>query len=281
MNGLDQFYTGRDVAESCFLTAKHVMEQAGVAAPFLIEPSAGDGAFFDLMPPDRRVGIDLAPRRDNVISGDFLAWRPEMDAPPSQRMTLGNPPFGKRGALAIQFFNHAATLSDTIGFILPVSFRKFGAQHALASDMRLVVQEPLGRDSFHTLCGKPYSVNTEFQVWTRLDVPLEDRRRRARPKTTHKDFALRQYNNTEAALKVFRERFALAVPCQGWQNYERREVDAKRCEKNKQWMLFDAPPPIINRINNFDFRELAYNCSTSVPGFRMGDFVEAYSNVYG
>jgi len=284
MSRLDQFYTDRSVAAQCFRSMRGFLARAAVDA-YYIEPSAGDGAFVELLPPNRVAAVDLAPRRYGVEAGDFLFWEPGGAVgrvPPEQRVTLGNPPFGKRGALAVNFFNHAATLSDTIGFIAPVIFRKHFIHKQLADDMRLVVQDELPDRSFRLPNGRPRHVNAEFQIWTRLPTAVGvDYRRRSPPPTKHKDFILRQYNNTKEALKVFGERFDLAVPCQGWQDYTRRESAADRCEKNKQWMLFTAAAAVIERIAAFDFARLARSCATSVPGFRMGDFVEAYSERYG
>lgn len=284
MGRLDQFYTDRSIAAQCSASMRGFLLKAAVDA-YYIEPSAGDGAFVELLPADRVAAVDLAPRHYVVEAGDFLSWEPSGAVgrvPPQQRVTLGNPPFGKRGASAVDFFNHAAALSDTIGFIVPVIFRKHFIHKQLVGDMRLVAQDELPDRSFRLPNGRPYHVNTEFQIWTRLPTAVGvDYRRRTPPPTKHKDFILRQYNNTKEALKVFGERFDLAVPCQGWQDYSRRESAADRCEKNKQWMLFTAAAAVIERIAAFDFARLAHRCATSVPGFRMGDFVEAYSERYG
>ncbi|MCE8163746.1 MAG: hypothetical protein I3273_05795 [Candidatus Moeniiplasma glomeromycotorum] len=40
-------------------------------------------------------------------------------------VVLGNPPFGKKGKLALNFVNKAAKYIDTIGFILPLTFRRW------------------------------------------------------------------------------------------------------------------------------------------------------------
>ena len=42
------------------------------------------------------------------------------------------------------------------------------------------------------------------------------------------------------ALKVFQHGFDFAVPRQGYEDYTRREFNARRLEKNKQWALFKA-----------------------------------------
>ena len=39
-------------------------------------------------------------------------------------LIVGNPPYGKNCSTAINFFNHAVTISDFIAFIIPKTFRK-------------------------------------------------------------------------------------------------------------------------------------------------------------
>ena len=110
---LDQFYTERETARRCWLELEQALDELGVKshAPFFVEPSAGDGAFYDLLPPDRRVGFDIEPRHPEVQEKDFLFYFDYR--PPTGRehtVIVGNPPFGDRGRLAVQFFRQAAEL---------------------------------------------------------------------------------------------------------------------------------------------------------------------------
>ena len=57
---LDQFYTARPVAAQCFKALQLAVEPR--AGDFYLEPSAGDGAFYELMPKRRRLGLDLEPK---------------------------------------------------------------------------------------------------------------------------------------------------------------------------------------------------------------------------
>ena len=180
--------------------------------------------------------------------------------------------------LAIAFFNHAAALADLVAFIVPVNFRKFIVHKQLNPSMRFISQLPLPRDAFHLDTGKPYAVNTEFQIWTRLASGHLDMRQYKSLPIRHEDFQIWQYNNTRHALKVFQNTFDFAVPCQGWQDYSRRETDEKRCERNKQWILLKAKnPTVLTRLMEMDYERLAQECATTVPGFRKGDLVKAYT----
>ena len=281
-NSLDQFYTKSEVASACW---KHFTDTLSTLnrSPsdlFFVEPSAGTGAFYKLLPSDRRLGIDLVPRCADVKSQDFFKVT---DLPFSPRDTaiIGNPPFGKRGKLAIAFFNYAACLADIVAFIVPINFRKFTVHKHLDASMRFISKLPLPRDAFHLKTGKSYSVNTEFQIWTRLASAHHDMREYKPLPIRHHDFQIWQYNNTPDALKVFQNPFDFAVPCQGWQDYSRRETDEKQCERNKQWMLLKAQnPTVLARLMKFDYERLAQECATAVPGFRKGDLVKVYTDHY-
>ncbi len=278
-NPLDQFYTKAEVASACWEHFTETLPTLNRSRSdlFFVEPSAGTGAFYRLLPSGKRLGLDLAPKCSDVKSQDFLEVT---DLPFSPRDTaiIGNPPFGKRGKLAIAFFNHAAALADLVAFIVPVNFRKFIVHKQLNASMRFISKLPLPRDAFHLDTGKPYSVNTEFQIWTRLASTHHDMRQYKRLPIYHQDFQIWQYNNTRDALKVFQNAFDFAVPCQGWQDYSRRETDEKRCERNKQWILVKAKNAIVlRRLMEIDYEHLAQECATAVPGFRKGDLVKAYN----
>ena len=225
--------------------------------------------------------MDLAPKCEGVKPQDFFNAT-DFPSAPRDTAIIGNPPFGKRGKLAIAFFNHAARLADIVAFIVPVNFRKFTTHKQLEPSMRFISQLPLPRDAFHLSTGKSYAVNTEFQIWTRLASIHEDMRQYKRLPIDHPDFQMWQYNNTPDALKVFQNSFDFAVPCQGWQDYSRRETDEQQCERNKQWILLKAESPIVlTRLMEIDYERLAQACGTTVPGFRKGDLVKAYTEHYG
>ena len=281
-NSLDQFYTKPEVAAACWKHFTEILSTLNRSPNdlFFLEPAAGTGAFYRLLPSQRRLGIDLAPKCEDVKPQDFFQVT-DLRSTPKETAIIGNPPFGKRGKLAIAFFNHAARLADIIAFIVPINFRKFTTHKQLEPSMRFISQLPLPRDAFHLGTRKSYSVNTEFQVWTRLASTYKDMRQYKRLPIDHPDFQMWQYNNTPDALKVFQNAFDFAVPCQGWQDYSRRETDEKQCEKNKQWILLKAKnSTILSRLMAIDYKHLALECGTAVPGFRKGDLVKAYTERY-
>ena len=282
-NSLDQFYTKPEVAAACWqhFTATLSSVNRSPNDLFFVEPAAGTGAFYKLLPPERRLGIDIAPKCEGVKPQDFFSVTDVLTAPRDTAI-ISNPPFGKRGKLAIAFFNHAARLADIVAFIVPVNFRKFTTHKQLEPSMRFISQLPLPREAFYLHTDKSYAVNTEFQIWTRLASSHPDMRQHNPLPIQHQDFQMWQYNNTREALKVFQSPFDFAVPCQGWQDYSRRETDERQCERSKQWILLKAKnATVLSRLMEINYERLALKCGTAVPGFRKGDLVQAYTEHYG
>lgn len=283
MNTLDQFYTKPQVALECWKALQPVARKlTGEPASRLhfVEPSAGDGVFYNLLPEDRRIGIDIDPKCAGILKRDFIKCRYRPPVEQSRVIVVGNPPFGRRGKLAVEFINKAFTMADTVAFIVPVIFRKYFVHKQIQPDARLVYSKPLDRNAFRTAQKPDYPVNTDFQVWTRLAGGV-NKRLFTSPPIVHPDFIMHQYNNTRDALKVFEQPFDFAVPSQGWQDYTRRETCASDCEKHKQWILFKCRNATVRRrLRNFDFGKLAMDCTTSIPGFRKGDVVREYTVSY-
>lgn len=161
---LDQFYTARPVAKSCLAFLQDTIPST--ATDLYLEPSAGDGAFFELMPPGARVGVDLEPKHPEVARQNFLEeFNPKSGS--FRWITLGNPPFGKNSSLAVQFFNKAAAFSEVIAFVVPLTFRKQSLQKRLNRNFELVAELTLPPCAF-VFEGEPYSVPCCFQVWQKV-----------------------------------------------------------------------------------------------------------------
>lgn len=167
--GLDQFFTRPDIATACYadLLERMRADHAAVAEYRFVEPGAGAGAFYDLLPPERRIGLDILPVRPDLERADFLTW----EAPADHRRyaVVGNPPFGYRAWLALAFMNRAAMFADYVGMILPMAFQSDGKgspKHRV-NGLRLVHFEPLPGDSFTDAEGRPAKINALWQVWQR------------------------------------------------------------------------------------------------------------------
>ncbi len=132
-----------------------------------VEPSAGAGAFYDALPPERRIGVDLIPYRPSYQVADFLSWNTPQDD--LHRAVVGNPPFGHRSWLALAFVNRAATFADYVGMILPMSFQSDGKgspKHRVRG-LRLLHTEYLPEDAFTDVNGQSVKINALWQVWHR------------------------------------------------------------------------------------------------------------------
>ena len=165
---LDQFFTRPDVAEYCLNSLHSWMKKDGADPDgySYIEPAAGGCAFYNLLPPERRIGIDILPLQDDLIEHDFLSWQPTQKG---KYAIIGNPPFGYRAWLALAFINHAASFSDYVGFILPMAFQSDGkgSPKYRVEGLRLVHSEPLSPDSFTDSYGRATKINALWQVWQR------------------------------------------------------------------------------------------------------------------
>ena len=267
----DQFFTRDSVAIHCWEKLLNCL--ALPRDTHFVEPAAGAGAFYSLLPEDRRTGLDLEPRHEGIEEADFMEWLPE---PTDHIVVVGNPPFGRRGRTALEFVNRALTFAETVAMILPMTFTRHEAQKQIPAGVRLAFSEALEPASFLLPDGEPYSVQTVFQIWTWRPSPVDLRLNAPLPKK-HPDFDMWQYNNTLDALRYFNEPFDFAVPCQGWQDYSRRETDAAACEKSKQWMLLRPLTDwAYDLLYNLDYHRIAHEAQTSTPGFRKGTLVQAY-----
>lgn len=279
---LDQFFTTPEVAKECVKSLLNVLPELGYSECSFLEPSAGGGSFLEAARFFEKdvIGYDIDPKREDISYADFL--NDDLLNLPSREdlVIIGNPPFGKRSQLAVDFINRGFKYSDTIAFVLPVQFIKYLTQKRIISGARLVYQELLAPQSF-TYLDKPYSVRCVFQVWTIRDE-MNDLRIRQAPATKHKDFEMFIYNCVPEALYMFDLDWDFAVHRQGWVDFTPIDkTSAGNLSKKKQWMFFKSDnPEILQRLKNIDFNKLGEK-NTSVKGFGKADVVEEYNKLYG
>jgi len=122
-----------------------------------IEPSCGDGAFIRALQatgiPARSIrSVELDPKYEATVHGDFLnvtAQQLETTLwPPAITVTIGNPPFGRNGALARRFLNKAAEFSHWICLVMPRSMRDAHCCGNLNPRLTLIYEEELPVGSF-------------------------------------------------------------------------------------------------------------------------------------
>lgn len=151
---LDKFYTKPEIAQMC----------VDISLPFIggrvvVEPSAGNGSFFDILPKGS-LGYDIAPECKGVEIKDYL----EVEIPEGC-MVIGNPPFGNRCGLAKEFIKNSLK-AHIVAFILPSTFRKETMQKVFPEDWNLIMDVELPLNSF-TKDGEDFNIPCVFQVWSR------------------------------------------------------------------------------------------------------------------
>ncbi|MBP3253799.1 MAG: hypothetical protein J6M30_04765 [Bacteroidales bacterium] len=166
-NALDQFFTDRKVAEKLVKTAKSVISsyEKSIDDFVWIEPSAGDGVFYDLFPKDKRIGIDILPLRNEFIKSDYLQYR----LPDGKLIVMGNPPFGHRGVTALEFINHSDK-AEYVCFILPMFFESQGKGSIKyrVKGFNLIHSEMLQGNVFYSYTAKRFTnIKCVFQIWSK------------------------------------------------------------------------------------------------------------------
>lgn len=164
-NTKDQYYTKTSVAKECVDQILSLVPES--SSWQWVEPSAGNGAFLKALPQQiLRFGLDLEPKMEGIVKGDFFTWEPLSQI---KRIFFGNPPFGKQGSLAKAFIQHAAKNAELIAFILPRSFVKPSMSRAFPSKFHCIFQKELAKDSFE-VNGQSYDVPCVFQIWQKRET---------------------------------------------------------------------------------------------------------------
>lgn len=145
----EEYYTRPQDASRLY---DEVIRRYGIDFDLFIEPSCGMGAFLNLMPPNKK-GIDI------LFGVDFLEW----EFPKGKNIAIGNPPFGRRGKIAMKFLNRCAEHCEVVAMVLPSIFSKYTFINRVHPKMHLVYETPV--TEFVTPSGDPYPVNCVFQIW--------------------------------------------------------------------------------------------------------------------
>ena len=136
MSALGQYYTNPDVAQQCLHELFQVLNSPHDM--LFLEPSAGEGSFTQPLTGAgyHVTGWDIDPRHENIQRRDFL--HPDTQAElrhlcaHNTVIVVGNPPFGKRAATALQFVTQALGAgASAVAMILPAQFSKYGTQNKL------------------------------------------------------------------------------------------------------------------------------------------------------
>lgn len=157
---LDKFYTKPEIAAYCI----SLSDASNYTT--IIEPSAGNGSFFNLI--ENCLAFDLKPEHPSIQEQDWLEYVHPKSDEEERILVIGNPPFGQQNSLAVRFMNHAAVFADRIAFILPISFKKESVQDRIDLNFHLVHEEELPKNSF-LFNEDSYDVRCVLQIWDRKD----------------------------------------------------------------------------------------------------------------
>lgn len=281
----DQYITKLSVAEHCWNTLEEVLSE-GFDSYRLIEPSVGLGSFVETSgyPVKQWQLYELdptlkSPYKEETTFGDYLEQRITYQP---HSLTIGNPPFGKRSKLAIDFINHSAEHSDIIAFILPIQFNKYLTQRRLRKDLELIHVEPLTDDAFMDRDKADLNLlRTSFYIFVQgiWKGYFKDLRIRQAPPTGHPDFKLYQYNRTKEAEKYFDYDWDFAVLRQGYGDYETLYIKDDVLDRKKQYLFIKANnEEVLSQLKQIDFNTLSQK-NTIIPGFGKADVVEAYERM--
>lgn len=184
----DKYYTKKHVVLACL---KKVQELSR-SYDFVIEPSAGGGAFYKELDHPGKIGMDLEPADKQIIQQDWLKYKISREY--KSVLVIGNPPFGQYHKTSSAFIIHALSHQNvqTIAFILPNVYRKHTRQRILPADWRIVSITGLGKNSFE-IDGRDYHIPSSFFVFDKSQG--KDLRANSGQYKNTRDFAFGNKNN--------------------------------------------------------------------------------------
>lgn len=161
----DQFFTPSPISKQCWETFCDLIK-INLSEYIFIEPSAGDGSFMNILPAGS-IGLDIEPRSENIQKQDYLSWKPADLT--KKYIVFGNPPFGLRGHLALNFINHSYEFADYVCFILPQLFESDGkgSPRKRVVGYNLIHSEPISA-MFYSPDNQNVKVNGVFQIWSKF-----------------------------------------------------------------------------------------------------------------
>ena len=135
----DKYYTSPELAKYCVEKAKEIIGVGNITE--YVEPSAGSGVFLNYLDKPY-LAYDIEPEDDRIVKSDWLATNLNYK---QGRCVIGNPPFGNRNTLSVQFYKKSIDLCDYIAFILPISQLNNSQQ---MYEFDLIYSEDLGKREY-------------------------------------------------------------------------------------------------------------------------------------
>ena len=173
VTGTEQYYTPRPLARELVSLAEATIPN--FSRRHFLEPAGGNGSFIDALQDHgikQITAVDLYPAHELVKKIDFLQFTPSSE----NLVTISNPPFGRNNALAIPFFNHAATFSEYICFLIPRSWRKWSVENRLDQRFHKLLDQDVFvayEDEKGVPVRQANNLRTCFQIWQRKEISRE------------------------------------------------------------------------------------------------------------
>lgn len=269
--GLDKFYTIPTCSKKCI---NKVCEMYDITMwDLIIEPSAGNGSFYNQIPSRKKIGIDILPEHPSIIQEDFFNYTPPKNK--KKILVIGNPPFGRVSSLAIKFFNHAAKWASTIAFLVPRTFRKVSVQNKLDDKFHLVHDEEIP----NTPCcfTPPMMVKCCFQIWEKRSTSRD----KIEMPTTHADWEFLKMGPKDADGQPTPPTNAdFAMRAYGGNIGEIKTTNLSEL-RPKSWHWFRAnidKNMLIDRFGQLDYSNSFNTARQNSMG--RGELVSLYSDVF-
>lgn len=238
----DKYYTPSDLAEYCVNKTKEVIGKDNITE--YIEPSAGQGVFLDYLDKPY-LAYDIEPENNKVIKQDWLSL--ELDYKQG-RCVIGNPPFGNRNTLSVQFYKKSVQLCDYIAFILPISQLNNNQQ---MYEFDLVYSKDLGEREY-----SDRTVHCCFNIYKRNKNGLNKK-----PKYKLQDISIKEFRSKKKALNSTEE-FDIRICFWGAATgkvVEKGQYSHEMGIKIHNQSLRDK---IISIFNNTNWKDIYYMTST-------------------
>lgn len=278
----DQFFTPKNTAKYCYNKFIEILNKYGDNQNMYtyIEPSAGSGNFLDLLPKNNRIGLDIEPLSDEIIKEDFLEWSPDKS---DKFVTIGNPPFGLRGNLALRFINHASTFSDYVCFILPQLFESDGkgVPRKRVKNLNLIYSEKINT-IFISPDDKEIKVECIFQIWSKnhtntyYDIKINDT-------SSIKVYSLSDGgtpSTTRNKDMLYSCDIYLSSTCFGKNNMIYYNSFDELPRKKGYGIVFLKNKEVsLQKFKNIDWATVAFKSTNSAYNIRKSQIIEAFNKI--
>lgn len=278
----DQFFTPTHTATYCYNKFIEIIKQYGDNETMYtyIEPSAGSGNYLQLLPKHKRIGLDIEPLLDEIIQQDFLEWFPKES---NKFVTIGNPPFGLRGNLALRFINHASTFSDYVCFILPQLFESDGkgVPRKRVINLNLLYSEKIN-NIFISPDNKETKVECIFQIWSKFHTNINYNIKK-NDDTSIKVYSLSDGGSpstTRNKNMLYSCDIYLSSTCFGKDNMIcYNSFDELPRQKGYGIVFLKNKEESLVKFKNIDWTTVAFKSTNSAYNIRTSQIIEAFNKI--